>query len=102
MYCPKCGYEYQEGFSECADCKIPLKAGSLPEINPTSVKFKEVTSNLRQDEIGIIKSILDARGIVYSVQGETFGSMRSVPSAIRLVVQENQYSEALELLKDFM
>ncbi len=66
------------------------------------MKFKEVTSNLRQDEIAIIKSILEARGIAYAVQGETFGSIRQVPSAIRLVVQENQYTETLELLENFM
>ena len=66
------------------------------------MKYKEVTSNLRQDEIAIIKSILEARDIGYSVQGETFGSIRQVPSAIRLMVQENQYEDALELLQDFM
>ncbi len=24
MWCPKCGAEYREGFTECADCHIPL------------------------------------------------------------------------------
>ncbi len=66
------------------------------------MRYKEVTSNLRQDEIAIIKSILEARDIVYSVQGETFGSIRQVPSAIRLMVQESQYEQALDLLADFM
>ncbi len=64
--------------------------------------LKEVTFNLRQDEIAIIKSILKARNIVYSIQGETFGSIRQVPSAIRLMVQEDQYDQALELLQDFL
>ena len=64
--------------------------------------YREVTSNLRQDEISIIKSILDARGIDYAVQGESFGTLRQVPSAIKLVVIENQYEQTLELLKDFV
>lgn len=64
--------------------------------------YKEVTSNLRQDEISIIKSILDARKINYAVQGETFGTLRQVPSAIRLMVDENQLQDAEELLKDFL
>src|SRR5690349_24367362 len=24
MYCPSCGSEYREGYTECADCKVPL------------------------------------------------------------------------------
>ncbi len=64
--------------------------------------FKEITSNLRQDEISLIKSILDARGIVYAVQGESFGTIRQVPSTIRLMVEEDQYEDALVLLKDFL
>jgi hypothetical protein len=24
VYCPKCGAEYREGFSECSDCRVPL------------------------------------------------------------------------------
>ena len=64
--------------------------------------LKEITSNLRQDEISLIKSILDARGINYAIQGESFGTIRQVPSAIRLLVAEEQRLEALELLKDFI
>ena len=40
--------------------------------------------------------------IIYAVYGESFGTMRTVPSVIRLVVREDQYEEALALLKDFM
>lgn len=102
MFCPKCRYEYQEGIIECSDCKIPLTSGLPLEKESAFIKYKEVTSNLRQDEIAIIKSILEARGIVYAIQGEAFGSIRQVPSTIRLVVQESQYDDVLELLADFM
>ena len=30
MYCPQCGLEYREGFTECSDCHVPLAAGSPP------------------------------------------------------------------------
>lgn len=67
-----------------------------------SVQFKEVSSNLRLDEVALMKSILNSSGIVYAVYGESFGTIRAVPSVIRLVVREDQYEDALELLKDFM
>ncbi|WP_022666955.1 putative signal transducing protein [Desulfospira joergensenii] len=66
------------------------------------MKYKEVTANLRQDEISIIKSILEARGIDYTIQGESFGTIRQVPSAIKLMVNEIQYQDSLELLSDFL
>ena len=31
MYCPQCGIEYRDGFTECADCHVPLLAGTAPE-----------------------------------------------------------------------
>ncbi len=102
MYCPKCEYDYEDGVVECSDCKIPLVSETVTQGDESFIKYKEVTSNLRQDEIAIIKSILEARGIVYAVQGETFGSIRQVPSAIRLVVQESQYADTIELLENFM
>lgn len=64
--------------------------------------YREVTSNLRQDEISLIKSILDARNIDYAVHGESFGTLRQVPSTIKLVVAEDQYEDTLDLLKDFL
>ena len=30
MYCPECRTEYREGFTECADCRVPLVAGTPP------------------------------------------------------------------------
>jgi hypothetical protein len=102
MYCPKCGYQYNDGFYECSDCEVPLVPEPPSETKPHFTKYKEVASNLRRDQIIIIKSILEARGIVYFVQGESFGTICAVPSAIRLLVQESQYNEALKLLEDFI
>lgn len=101
MFCPDCGFEYFDDSTECRGCKIPL-VQKLPQKGTASVKYKTITSNLRQDEISFIKSMLTARGIAFAVQGELFGTIRQVPSTIRLVVAENQYEEALALLKDFM
>ncbi|MCP3871952.1 MAG: DUF2007 domain-containing protein [Desulfobacteraceae bacterium] len=102
MFCPICKCEYREGFTECSDCKTQLVAEFPTDKKPVSIKYKEVTSNLRHDDIIVIKSILEANGIIFSVQGELFGAIRGVPSTIRLMVQESQYEDTLELLKDFM
>ena len=34
MFCPKCGAEYRPGFTECADCFIPLVAKPPKETAP--------------------------------------------------------------------
>jgi len=102
MFCPICKYEYREGFSECSDCKTQLVAVLPTDKKPVSIKYREVTSNLRHDDIIVIKSILKANDIIFSVQGELFGAIRGVPSTIRLMVQESQYEDTMKLLKDFM
>jgi len=102
MYCPKCKYEYRDGFFECPDCKVPLVAMLLADEESKNVEYKEVASNLRQDQISIIKSILDANDIHYFIQGEAFGTIVKVPSAIRLIVQVNDYNTVKDLLIDFV
>jgi hypothetical protein len=32
MYCPSCGSEYRPGYTECADCKVPLVEHSLDDV----------------------------------------------------------------------
>ncbi|MBU1342699.1 MAG: DUF2007 domain-containing protein, partial [Proteobacteria bacterium] len=91
MFCPKCGCEYREGFTECSDCKIPLVVNLPIEKNQENVEFKEVTSTLRQDEISIIKSILDATEINYVIHGESFGTMYNISGTSRLMVEKEEY-----------
>jgi len=31
VYCPKCGVEYREGFTECADCRVLLVTRRPPD-----------------------------------------------------------------------
>ncbi|MDP9341770.1 MAG: hypothetical protein M3Q23_06635 [Actinomycetota bacterium] len=33
-HCPRCGTEYRPGFTECADCHVPLVAGPAPPQGP--------------------------------------------------------------------
>ena len=104
MYCPKCRCEYRDGFTECSDCKISLVA-QLPiekiEKSMESVEYKEIRSTLRQDDVSIIKSILDANGINYVIHSDA-STMYPIPGVNRLMVQKNECNIAVELLKDFL
>ena len=48
MYCPKCGYEYQEGVKVCSDCGTELIE------KEEKVKSKTVKSNFKDDNIKLI------------------------------------------------
>ena len=37
MYCPQCGVEFRDGFTECSDCHVPLLTGTFrrsPQLLP--------------------------------------------------------------------
>ena len=102
MYCPKCRCEYRDGFTECWDCKISLVEELPAEETPKNLEFQEIASNLRQDEISIMKSILDANGVRYLIQGEIAGTNLKSSSLIKLVVLKEDYDLVLELLESFL
>ena len=67
MYCPKCRSEYREGIVHCADCDVSLVETQSPESHDELVPvFNTADAAL----LPIIKSVLDAAGIPYLVQGE--------------------------------
>ncbi len=103
MYCPKCKYEYREGFTECSDCKTSLVEELLTEkINVEApVEFKEIRSSLRADEVSVIKSILDANGINYVINSP-LSTMYPMPGLNRLMIKKNDCEIAIKLLKDFL
>ena len=102
MYCPKCKCEYRDGFTYCSDCKTPLLE-NLPVTEETIEpdEFIEVRSSFRQDEISIIKSILEARKIKYLINCDA-STMYPIPGKNSLMVQKDEYDNAVELLKDFL
>jgi hypothetical protein len=68
MFCPECEAEYREGFYECADCGVKL-VDSLPVIDhgeKTVSVFRTADATL----LPVVESVLRARGIPFSVQGE--------------------------------
>ncbi len=46
MFCPKCRYEYREGFSKCADCGVAL----VPELPPEPVGKRDSEADTEFDK----------------------------------------------------
>lgn len=70
MICPKCGAEYQDGYTECADCRIPLVE---PEQMETIVWHPaKLTSTYSRMEADMIEAFLRDEGI--SVMRKALGS----------------------------
>jgi hypothetical protein len=107
MFCPQCQIEYREGFSICTDCNIKLEADIPSKLNDTieksqPIKFIEVRSGLRQDEISIIRSVFDANEINYQIEGEHFGTFIRASNFMRLLVDTQDYEKATELLNNLI
>jgi len=103
MYCPKCGAEYRDGFTECADCRVHLVA-EPPAVQSDETKFTEIEEVLSTGDPGLValvKSLLDAEDIPYLAQGEQFNSMRA-PLPVRFLVPQNHLRRARELLKNLL
>lgn len=67
MYCPKCRSEYREGIYTCADCGVSL-VDALPLAS--DAELVQVFNTTDPALFPIVKSVLDAAGIPYLVQGE--------------------------------
>ena len=101
MFCPKCKAEYREGFAACADCNLPL-VDKLPEEPPIEyVKFKELFYTFNPADIAFIKSLFESHNITYYIQGENFMLLRPLAQPAGIMVDEQQFEEAKELLKEF-
>lgn len=105
MFCPQCGAEYREGYSECADCGVPLVESPVP---PADVELVSVFRTADAGLLPVIKSVLASADIPFMVQGDEasglfpFGSAgggadgRRLGAVVR--VPSDRAEEAEELL----
>lgn len=106
MFCPKCGAEYREGYTRCADCETDL-VEKLPEedvadneeyeLDP-DVKFVEILTTNNLSDVAFIKSILDDAGITYFIKNERMQNLDLIYDSSLMVLQEEE-KKARELLK---
>src|SRR5712692_1093264 len=74
MYCPKCLVEYRDGFTQCADCQIPLATGHPPR--PRDSHALDLVTVLEARDtfaLSLAKASLDEAGIDYIVSEEDPG-----------------------------
>ena len=107
MFCPKCGVEYREGFTECADCCLSLVAEKPPEPVNLGVPDLDLVTVLETSDpvaIAAAKGLLEEAGIPYCVLGDEFGK-RFAPLGdflhpwCRLQVGSDREVEARQILE---
>lgn len=83
-YCPKCGDEYDEGYTMCADCGVPLVEGGpapRPEETPPapekSMKRARLMTVPNQALRAMVVEVLEHGGILAYVAGREAGSYMS-------------------------
>jgi hypothetical protein len=107
MHCPQCLKEYRDGFTECADCHVPLAPGPPP--NPPSeghaVDLVTVLETSDPFVVNLGKATLEDAGIEYVMEGDDSAErgltgmtpMGALPSQIQ--VESARADEARELLE---
>lgn len=106
IICPKCRREYDVTLFESAkplkcDCGYVLS----PDKTQREYKFVKVYSSPKQGEIMLIKSLLECEKIPYYVKGENFSALYGPAdglSTMDIMVQEEYFEDAKELLKGFI
>ncbi len=106
MFCPKCRDEYREGFTECADCKVPLVLELPPEPKPepdltwTDLICVRIYDN--REEAEFVRGLLEANGVHADVFADDCGGWRPglhSSEGLRLMVPQRDGEKALQLLK---
>jgi hypothetical protein len=109
MYCPQCGIEYREGFTECSDCRVPLVATLPPDENAGFDPDMDLVVVLETNDhvkAAIAKGVLDEAGIPYFVLGQIAMLVNDVDGLlgkwVRIQVARDREAEAKELLEQML
>jgi hypothetical protein len=106
VYCPECRVEYREGSTECADCQIPLLAGTPPP-EPESpfdpdMQLVVVLETCDALALGLAKGLLEEAGIPFLVWNQLTTLVNDVDPMlhkwVRVQVASDREAEARDLL----
>ena len=119
MWCPECGGEYREGFTECADCggvalveRLPAPPEPLPEVKepPPGVRLVTVLETGDPAELAFAESVLIDADIPYTKKGESLQDLfvlgrlglgfNPITGPVLLQVPEENAEAAIQLLEE--
>ncbi len=114
MYCPECQGEYREGFTECADCGVPL----VEKLPPTEAERDQssdagLVALVRTgdpNELAFAEAVLTDANIPFVKKGESVQDLfalgrigmgfNPLTGPIVLLVSEEHAAEAAKLLAE--
>ncbi len=101
MFCPRCGAEYREGFTMCADCGIALvhDEPAEPAEEVEYIEYEEIVRTFNPADVAVIRSVLDGEGITYFFKGESFLLVRPLVEPAALMVKKDEAARARDLLE---
>lgn len=106
MYCPECRVEYREGSTECADCRVPLLAGTPPPEAESAfdpdLELVVVLETCDAFALALAKGLLGDAGIPFFVLNELSMLVTDVDPMlrkwVRVQVASDREAEARDLL----
>lgn len=110
MYCPQCGVEYRDGFTECSDCHVGLLTGTCapdPQdpFDP-ALELVVVLETTDRIQLAMAQGLLEEAGIPFFVLGQIATLVQDVDGFlrkwVRLQVPRDREAEARELLQQLL
>jgi hypothetical protein len=111
MFCPKCGAEYKEGITECADCQVRLDENPPPPVDHSKRDFVTVLETSDPALISMAKSLLDGEGLEYFVYqeriqdlfgGGRLGGINLLTGPVLFQVEKKDAARAKAILKELL
>lgn len=101
-FCPKCKYEYREGFTVCPDCDLKLVPKLHEEPKPEYIDLVEVVNYMTDIEAQEAKLLLESHGIPSVIQGSTLSQTYSLATiafgGVKILVREEHVARARKVL----
>jgi hypothetical protein len=111
LFCPKCGYEYRQGFTDCPDCNVKLvhdppqeeRGEEDFEAQPGRMHYADFIEVMETPDyafISFVRSLLDAEGLDTYLLGEHVSSVYPMSLGMKLMVRKDHAEEAMRIIND--